>query len=62
MMGQQSSGQGRFFYSFDLDSHIPRNHLLRGIDKTIDFLADWVRTTHDLSVTGKWWSLLSMLL
>jgi transposase len=36
MMGQQSSGQGRFFYSFDLDSHIPQNHLLRGIDRCLD--------------------------
>ncbi len=36
MMGQQSSGQARFFYSFDLDSHIPQNHLLRGIDRCLD--------------------------
>lgn len=36
MMGQQSSGQGRFFYSFDLDSHIPQTHLLRSIDRCLD--------------------------
>lgn len=36
MMGQLSSGQGQFFYSFDLDSHIPQNHLLRGIDRCLD--------------------------
>lgn len=37
MMGQQSNGQGRFFYAFDLDQHIPQSHLLRGIDRHIDF-------------------------
>jgi transposase len=36
MMGQQSSGQARFFYTFDLDSHIPQNHLLRSIDRCLD--------------------------
>jgi transposase len=32
MMGRQSSDQGRFFYSFNLDERIPRDHLLRRID------------------------------
>ncbi len=36
MMGRQSIGQGRFFYSFDLESHIPQNHLLRSIDRCLD--------------------------
>lgn len=35
-MGRQSIGQGRFFYSFDLESHIPQNHLLRSIDRCLD--------------------------
>jgi transposase len=36
MMGQQGGGQDRLFYSFNLDDHIPRNHLLRGIDRFFD--------------------------
>ena len=36
MMGQQRSGQGRLFYSFDLEAHVPQDHLLRGIDRCLD--------------------------
>lgn len=36
MMGQQGGGQDRLFYSFNLDDHIPRDHLLRGIDQFLD--------------------------
>ena len=36
MMGQQVGGQDRLFYSFNLDDHVPRNHLLRGIDRFFD--------------------------
>jgi transposase len=36
MMGRQGSGQGRLFYSFNLDSHVPQNHLLRGINQFLD--------------------------
>lgn len=36
MMGQQSSVQAPLFYSFNLDSHIPQDHLLRGIDPFLD--------------------------
>src|SRR5215469_17774023 len=36
MMGQQCGGQDRLFYSFNLESHIPSNHLLRGIDRFLD--------------------------
>jgi transposase len=46
-MGQLSSGQERLFYSFNLEDHIPANHLLRSIDKCLDlsdlrhYLADF---------------------
>ena len=46
-MGQLSSGQERLFYSFNLDDHIPTNHLLRSIDQCLDlsdlrhYLADF---------------------
>ena len=36
MMWQQSAGQERLFYSFNLDDHVPCDHLLRGIDRFLD--------------------------
>ena len=47
MMGQLSSGQDRLFYSFNLEDHIPSNHLLRSVDRCLDlsdlrhYLADF---------------------
>jgi hypothetical protein len=31
MMGEQRDNQQRLFYSFNLDEHVPADHLLRGI-------------------------------
>jgi hypothetical protein len=39
MMGQRSGNQDRLFYSFNLDEHVPADHMLRGIDRFLD-LAD----------------------
>jgi transposase len=36
MMGQRSGGHRRLFYSFNLDDHVPSDHLLRGIDRFLD--------------------------
>ena len=36
MMGQQGSGQDRLFYSFNLEAHVPQDHLLRSIDRHLD--------------------------
>lgn len=36
MMGCRTGSQDRLFYSFNLDEHIPQNHLLRGIDRCLD--------------------------
>jgi len=36
MMGRQAGGQDRLFYSFNLEDHVPPNHLLRGIDRCLD--------------------------
>jgi len=47
MMGQLSSGQERLFYSFNIEDHIPANHLLRSIGRCLDlsdlrhYLADF---------------------
>jgi hypothetical protein len=31
MMEHQGSGQDRLYYPFNIDSHVPQDHLLRGI-------------------------------
>jgi transposase len=36
MMGQQGGNQDRLFYSFNLDTHVPPDHLLRGVDRFLD--------------------------
>ena len=36
MMGQQGGNQDRLFSSFNLHDHVPRDHLLRGIDHFLD--------------------------
>lgn len=36
MIGFQTDKQKRLFYSFDLEDHVPQNHLLRGIDRFLD--------------------------
>ena len=37
MMGQQTTGQEKLFYSFNLEDHVPQDHLLRAIDRFLDF-------------------------
>jgi transposase len=36
MMGQNGGDQDRLFYSFNLEDHVPANHLLRGINQFLD--------------------------
>ena len=36
MMGENDKQQGQFFYAFNLDDHIPQDHLLRQIDSVLD--------------------------
>jgi transposase len=40
MMGRRESGQGQFFYTFDLDKVVPPDHLVRQIDGVLDL--GWV--------------------
>lgn len=35
-MRQQAGAQDRLFYSFNLDTYVPSNHLLRGIDRFLE--------------------------
>ena len=36
MMGQGGGKQPPLFYSFNLDTHVPPDHLLRGVDRFLD--------------------------
>jgi len=36
MMGRGEQDQGEFFYAFKLDDHIPKDHLLRSLDRFLD--------------------------
>jgi transposase len=36
MMGHQTGGHGKLFYSFNLEDHVPQKHMLRGIDRFLD--------------------------
>jgi hypothetical protein len=36
MMGTKGGDQDRLFYSFNLDTHVPADHLLRRIDHFLD--------------------------
>lgn len=40
MMGRRTSGQGQFFYEFELDRIVPNNHLVRRIDAVLDL--SWI--------------------
>jgi transposase len=36
MMGERSGGHRQLFYSFNLEEHVPSDHVLRGIDQFLD--------------------------
>lgn len=56
MMGQLPGGQQRLFYSFNLEDHVPAQHLLRSIDQCLDlsdlraYLADFYSPIGRLSI------------
>ena len=37
MMGERQVEQGALFYKFSLDRHVPADHMLRAIDRFVDF-------------------------
>jgi len=53
MMGQQAGGQERLFYSFNLEDHVPADHLLRGIDQCLDLSELRQHLTEYYSHTGR---------
>src|SRR6478736_796288 len=53
MMGQQAGNQERLFYSFNLEEHVPADHLLRGIDRFLDLSSLRRELTSFYSHTGR---------
>jgi transposase len=53
MMGRRSGKQDRLFYSFNLDDHVPADHLLRGIDRYLDLTDLHQRLADYYSHTGR---------
>lgn len=53
MMGRQQAGQAPLFYSFNLDEHVPANHLLRGIDQFLDLSQLHAHLAPHYSHTGR---------
>ncbi len=37
MMGQLPAGQNQLFYEFCLEKHVPEKHVLRALDRFLDF-------------------------
>jgi transposase len=52
-MIREKNREGKLFYNFDLDQYIPHDHLLRKIDKHVDFDFIRDRVKHLYSHTGK---------
>ena len=52
-MIREKNREGKLFYNFDLDSFVPKDHILREIDRLVDF--DFIRdkVKHLYSNTGK---------
>jgi transposase len=53
MMGRQDVSQARLFYSFNLEDHVPANHLLRGIDQFLDLSELHAHLAPHYSSTGR---------
>src|SRR5512137_973641 len=53
MMGRQASGQDRLFYAFNLEDHVPANHLLRGIEGCLDLRGLHEHLAEHYSHTGR---------
>ena len=62
MMGERRVMQEALFYGFNVERHVPDNHLLRNVDRFVDLFGGtggiWSRTTarraflHDWEKTG----------
>ena len=53
MMGRQEADQRRLFYDFCLDDHVPADHMLRRIDRILDFEKSRARLRPHYSAMGR---------
>jgi transposase len=53
MMGRQRAAQAPLFYAFNLDDHVPADHLLRGIDQFLDLSELHAHLSGHYSHTGR---------
>lgn len=53
MMGRQEALQAPLFYAFNLEAHVPVNHLLRGIDRFLDLSELHTHLAPHYSHTGR---------
>jgi transposase len=53
MMGQHGGNQERLFYSFNLEDHVPADHLLRGVDQFLDLSELRAHLAQHYSHTGR---------
>jgi hypothetical protein len=52
MMGHRSDGHGQRFYAFNLDDHVPADHLLRGIDRCLDLEICAATSRRSIAIRG----------
>lgn len=53
MMGRQQAAQAPLFYAFNLEEHVPADHLLRGIDRFLDLSKLHAHLSAHYSHTGR---------
>ena len=53
MMGERRVDQGKLFYEFSLDRHVPQDHLLRSIDRFVDLEGVRAHLAPFYSATGR---------
>ena len=53
MLGPKQEAPGALFYEFSIDDHVPRNHLLRSIDRFVDLSSIRQQLKEYYSHTGR---------
>jgi len=53
MMGPKQEAQNALFYDFNIEDHVPQNHLLRSIDRFVDLSGVRTHLAEHYSTTGR---------
>ena len=53
MMGERQTDQPQLFYAFNLERHVPADHLLRSIDRFVDLTSIRAHLRPFYSETGR---------